>query len=120
MLPLLLTAFSLAAPPEPAGNWTFRDEVSHAGRSVLAFGPVPLRDRPVAPLTVPDLPASGARFGLLPVGNVSAEYPPLVWAADATAGPRLWVAGAWHVLGPQPLAVPLALAVRSSDEVRRV
>src|SRR5215213_4557065 len=101
MVPFLLTALAFAGPPDPAGDWTFHDEAAHAGRSLLAFRPVPLRDRPVAPLKVAGLPASGARFGLLPVGNVRGEYPDIVLAAGPS---RVWVAGGWHDLGPQPLA----------------
>src|SRR5438270_9927084 len=109
--PLLLMALALAAPPEAAGGWAFRDEAVHAGRGLLAFRPVELHDRPVVPLTVPDLPAAGARFGLLPIGN-DGDYPDVVWAPGASGGPRVWVAGRWHALGPQPLAVPLTMAVR--------
>jgi hypothetical protein len=59
MSPLLVAALALAALP---GDWQFHDETAHAGRSLLAFRRVELRDRPVVPVTIPDIRA-GARFG---------------------------------------------------------
>src|SRR4051794_25370747 len=114
MTPLLFASLALAASPDA---WQFRDEVGFAGRTLLAFRPVELRERPVVPLDVPNVPSAGARYGLLPIGNVGGEYPAVVWAP---AVGRVWVGGEWHALGPQPLAVPLTLAVRAGDDVRRV
>jgi hypothetical protein len=130
MTHLLLTAFALAAPPNSSpGRWEFRDESSLSGRSLLTFRPVELGDRPIVPLHADDRPGPDARYGLLPVGNVAAGYPLVVWWPGAPGGPQVWIdvdgdgrfaPGERHTLGPQPLAVPLTVSVRSGEDVRRL
>jgi hypothetical protein len=118
VIPLLFAVAAVAAQPD--GAWEFRDEAVLAGRGMITYRAVELRDRPVVPLPAADLTVAGARYGLLPVGKEPAEYPAVVWHSNAAGGPRVWVAGGWHAVGPQPVAVPLTLAVGSGDAVRRV
>lgn len=126
MTALLLTAVALAAPPD---LWEFRDESILGTRTMLTFRPVELGDRPIVPLHADDRPGAAARYGLLPTGNVAADYPLVVWLPGGPGGPQVWIdgdgdgrfaPGERHTLGPQPLALPLTLSVRSGEGVQKL
>ncbi|MDB5309204.1 MAG: hypothetical protein JWO38_3406 [Gemmataceae bacterium] len=119
MPPLLLAAGLVWSPaadpgPPPAG-WTFVDEASRDGRSVVTYRTAELADRPTRPLHPDDRPPAGAKFGSVGLGPAGRHRLGLVW--QPTTG-TLWfdadgdgrfAAGERVTLGDKPYAAKVAV-----------
>lgn len=121
MTPFLLMALAASAPP---GDWAFRDEAAHAGRSVLLFRTVELADKPNRPLHPSDKLPAGSRFGVLALGAGRAQRLAVVWHAGSGA---LWVdadadgrfaPSERHALAAGPLALKVAIPLGTATRTR--
>src|SRR4051812_45787226 len=96
MIPTLLAALALGAPPDVPGfpvRWEFRDATTFHGRPILTYTPVTLGPQPPRPLHPDDEPGKDARYGLLPLGTHPDGYRMIVWRPTGPDGPEVWVDG---------------------------
>src|SRR5438128_9312 len=109
MMSILLLSTALAAPPSPAGDWTFVDEAARNGRSMVTFRTVELAATPTRPLDAADKPPAGSRFGSVGVGPGGRHRLGVVWHAASNAlwfdadGDGRFAAAERHVLGDKPV-----------------
>jgi hypothetical protein len=105
----LLLSAALLAPAAPPGDWTFVDETTRDGRSLVTFRTVELSDTPTRPLDPADKPPAGSKFGSAGVGPGGRHRLGVVWHPvtntlwfDADGNGRFSTAER-HTLGDKPI-----------------
>jgi hypothetical protein len=121
MLPILFIALAHVSSP-----WTFRDELSHNGRSMVMFRTVELGDVLPRPPHPDDKAPGGAKFGDLALGSGGIARRAVVWHENTGAlwldadGDGRFASAERHTLGREPLEMRVTFALGDRPATRTV
>jgi hypothetical protein len=125
MMTLVLLAVGFAVPPP--GEWTFRDESTRDGRSMVTFRTVELGDCSSRPLDAGDQPPAGSRFGSVALGPGGKQRLGIVWNTDTGTlwfdanGDGRYSVAERHTLGTKPLQAKVVIAyAEGGQQIRTV
>ncbi len=129
VLALVPLGLSQAASPAGPAQLEFRDAAEHDGRSLLAFRPIMLDDKPIRPVALPSPAPAGVRYGRLRVGSDPDAGLALLWLPHADGGAQLWLdadgdgrirANERHTFRGRELGVWATFTLRSAKGPQRV